>query len=169
MNTGFIKAIVVLPGTALAYVPALIVWLTRNTSYAASFPPQSGFVWLASLIFAVPGLVLMIWTMRLFAEKGGGGTPAPWEPIQNFVVEGPYQHMRNPMLTGVILFQIAQAILLQSTPLFGWAVIFFIINTFYFMFSEEPQLEKRFGDSYIDYKRNVPRWIPRRTPYAGVH
>ena len=132
MNTGFIKAIVILPGTALVYVPGLIVWLTSSTSYAASFPPKSVVVWVTGLIFLVAGLVLMLWTMRLFASKGGGGTPAPWEPIQNFVVEGPYQHVRNPMLTGVILFQIAEAILLWSIPLLIWAIFFFILNTFYF-------------------------------------
>ena len=167
MNIGFIKAIVILPGTALLYVPALIIWFTRNTSNAASFPPQSAAVWVAGILFALTGLVLMGWTMWLFAAKGGGGTPAPWEPIAKFVVEGPYQHVRNPMLTGVILFQIAEAALLQSIPLLIWAVFFFTLNTFYFVFSEEPQLESRFGDAYVEYKRRVSRWIPRITPYSG--
>jgi hypothetical protein len=26
---------------------------------------------------------------------------------------------------------------------------------------DEKDLEKRFGDDYLQYKRNVPRWIPR--------
>ncbi len=168
MNAGFIKAIVILPGTALVYVPALVIWLTRKSGLAASFPPQSAAIWVAGLAFALVGLALMLWTMRLFASKGGGGTPAPWDPIQNFVVDGPYRHMRNPMLTGVILFQIAQAILLQSIPLVVWALVFFVINTVYFVVLEEPQLEKRFGDSYSEYKRNVSRWVPRLTPYSGL-
>ena len=167
MNTGFIKAIIILPGTALAYVPALIIWFTRNTSYAASFPAQSAWVWLVGILFALVGLALMGWTMWLFASKGGGGTPAPWEPIAKFVVEGPYQHVRNPMLTGAILFQIAEAILLQSIPLMIWAIFFFVLNSFYFAFSEEPQLERRFGDAYREYKRYVSRWVPRATPYPG--
>jgi protein-S-isoprenylcysteine O-methyltransferase Ste14 len=105
--------------------------------------------------------------MRLFAVKGGGGTPAPWEPIKNFVVLGPYRYVRNPMLIGVNLLLIAEAILLQSIPIFLWMVAFVIINTIYFALSEEPQLEKRFGQAYANYKRNVPRWIPRPTPYRG--
>ncbi|MBT5920444.1 MAG: isoprenylcysteine carboxylmethyltransferase family protein, partial [Alphaproteobacteria bacterium] len=31
--------------------------------------------------------------------------------------------------------------------------------------SEEPGLEKRFGETYVRYKENVPRWIPRLTPW----
>jgi protein-S-isoprenylcysteine O-methyltransferase Ste14 len=161
-----IKAIVILPGTALVYVPLLVVWLTRGTAFAANFVPNSVVAWLAGLPFAAAGLVLMAWTVRLYAIQGGGGTPAPWQPIRNFIVLGPYRHVRNPMLIGVILFLIAEAVLLQSIPIFLWMVAFVIINNFYFAFFEEPQLEKRFGQAYLDYNRNVPRWIPRLSPYT---
>jgi protein-S-isoprenylcysteine O-methyltransferase Ste14 len=167
MNIPLIKAIVILPGTALVYVPSAIVWFTRDTAHAASLPGVSVLPWLAALPFAAVGCILMIWTMRLFTLKGGGGTPAPWQPISNFIVLGPYRHVRNPMLTGVILFLIAEAILFRSVPIFLWALFFFVLNTVYFALSEEPQLEKRFGRAYTEYKREVPRWIPRLTPYGG--
>ena len=167
MNIPLIKAILILPGTALLYVPALIVWLTSGTAWVAHFPPGSAINWLAGLLFAAAGLSLMVWTMRLFATKGGGGTPAPWEPIQNFIVTGPYLYVRNPMLIGVNLFLIAEALLLQSWPIFFWMVGFVAINTVYFVLSEEPQLQKRFGQTYADYKANVPRWLPRLTPWRG--
>ena len=165
MNSGMIKAIVILPGTALVYVPALIMWLTRNTLYAASFSPSSFSGWLAGISFAVVGLVLMLWTMRLFLTKGGGGTPAPWEPVKKLIIEGPYRYFRNPMLSGVIVFIIAEALIFQSMPVFLWAVFFVALNTVYFIYSEEPQLEKRYGKPYVEYKNNVSRWIPRRSPY----
>jgi protein-S-isoprenylcysteine O-methyltransferase Ste14 len=162
-----IKAIVILPGTALVYVPALIIWLTRNTSQAANFPPASAITWLAGVAFAVAGLWLMIWTIRLFVSKGGGGTPAPWRPIRNLIVVGPYRYVRNPMIVGVNLFMIAEAVLLHSFPILVWMIVFVAVNTIYFALSEEPQLQKRFDQSYTDYKRQVPRWIPRLTPYRG--
>ena len=64
MNTSFIKAILILPGTVLVYIPALLVWLTQETSFAASFPPGSAILWLAGLLFAAAGLTLMIWTIH---------------------------------------------------------------------------------------------------------
>ncbi|MGI9521440.1 MAG: methyltransferase family protein [Hyphomicrobiaceae bacterium] len=165
MSISLIKAILILPGTALVLIPALIVWLTQETSFAASFPPGSALLWLAGLLFAAAGLTLMIWTVRLFAIAGGGGTPAPWDPIKNFIVLGPYRYMRNPMLTGPSLILVAEALLMQSTPVLLWMIAFVVLNTIYFALWEEPQLEKRFGDAYRDYKRNVPRWIPRSSPY----
>ena len=167
MNSSLIKAIVILPGTALVYVPTLIIWFTRSTPYSASFPPNSAGVCVAGLLFAAVGYLLMYWTVKLFITKGGGGTPAPWDPIQNFIAEGPYRYVRNPMLLGVNLFLIAEALLLQSIPILVWMIAFVALNTIYFMLSEEPQLVKRFGTTYVKYKQNVPRWIPRLSPYRG--
>lgn len=167
MNSAMIKAVLILPGTALVYVPALVVWLTRNTTYAAQLMPKTITGWLGGFLFAGIGLVLMIWSMRLFVTRGGGGTPAPWAPINNLIILGPYRYVRNPMLSGVIFFLIAEAFIFQSLPIFAWAVFFFALNTVYFAKFEEPQLEKRFGAPYIEYKRNVPRWLPRTNAYSG--
>jgi protein-S-isoprenylcysteine O-methyltransferase Ste14 len=37
--------------------------------------------------------------------------------------------------------------------------------TIFVMAYEEPTLRRLFGDDYVDYCRNVPRWIPRLTPF----
>jgi hypothetical protein len=37
------------------------------------------------------------------------------------------------------------------------------------VFREEKGLEKRFGPEYIEYKKHVPRWFPRTTPWTGTH
>lgn len=167
MNAAFVKAILILPGTALVYVPALILWLTRDTGFAARFPPQSVLLWIAGLLPALAGLWLMVWTMRLFATRGGGGTLAPWDPVRNFIVLGPYRYVRNPMLAGVMLFLAAETILLRSIPLLLWLIAFFLVNTVYFARVEEPGLQRRFGAAYADYRRHVPRWLPRLRPYDG--
>ncbi|MDP6874151.1 MAG: isoprenylcysteine carboxylmethyltransferase family protein [Alphaproteobacteria bacterium] len=165
MNWSFAKAILILPGTALVYVPAAIIGFTQNTGYAAVFPPEGAASWIGAVFPGLAGLVLMGWTVRLFATQGGGGTPAPWEPISKFIITGPYRHTRNPMLTGVLFFQAAESIFLHSWPLAAWTLFFFVLNTIYFIFSEEPGLAKRYGAAYLAYKRQVPRWLPRMTPY----
>lgn len=165
MDLRLLKAILILPGTALVYIPILIIWLTRNTAYAASLPTRSLALLALGLLFAVAGFVLMYWTVMLFHTKGGGGTPAPWDPIKKLIIEGPYRYVRNPMLLGVNLFLVAEALMLQSMPILIWLIVFVVLNTVYFILSEEPKLEKRFGKPYVDYKNNVPRRIPRPTPY----
>jgi hypothetical protein len=42
-----------------------------------------------------------------------------------------------------------------------WALTFIALNHIHFLLVEEPGLERRFGDAYLEDKRAVPRWIPR--------
>jgi protein-S-isoprenylcysteine O-methyltransferase Ste14 len=85
-----------------------------------------------------------------------------------FVVRGPYQFVRNPMISGVILFLFGEALALRSPPHAIWAVCFVILNLIYIPLIEEPQLERRFGDSYREYRRHVRRFVPRLRPWRPV-
>jgi protein-S-isoprenylcysteine O-methyltransferase Ste14 len=107
----------------------------------------------------------LIYTITLFG-RFGNGTLAPWQPTQKLVVIGPYRYVRNPMISGVFFILIGESLILHSTSILEWAGLFFLINTTYFILSEEPSLEERFGQDYRQYKRHVGRWIPRLHPYT---
>ncbi|MDR0590375.1 MAG: hypothetical protein LBG09_00750, partial [Puniceicoccales bacterium] len=62
--------------------------------------------------------------------------------------------------------QNAECLLLNSLALFGLFILFLLGKLIYLPFFEEKDLEKRFGQSYLEYKRHVPRWIPRLTPWS---
>jgi protein-S-isoprenylcysteine O-methyltransferase Ste14 len=160
-----LRAIVLLPGMVTIVVPGLIVasagvevgWGLGGI--AAALPVALGVALIAA------GLAMWVWTVRLFARIGEG-TLAPWDATRRLVVEGPYRHVRNPMITAVVAVLLGEAALLGSPWILAWAAAFLAINSVYFPLVEEPGLERRFGDEYRTYKRNVPRWIPRRTPWA---
>jgi len=59
------------------------------------------------------GLLLFVASLRRFATDGKG-TLAPWDPPNKFVVRGPYQFVRNPMISGVILLLFGEALVLLS-------------------------------------------------------
>lgn len=116
----------------------------------------------AALIGA--GLILFGWTVALFADVGDG-TLAPWDETRRLVLRGVYRHVRNPMITGVLCVLLGEASLLGSLPLLGWFALFLVGNALYIPLAEERGLERRFGEEYSLYKRNVPRWIPRLRPW----
>ncbi len=145
----------VLPVTVLIIVPALI-----QPHWVAA----AGLQLVGGMLLLLLGLIVMAGTIASFARIGGG-TLAPWSPPRHLVVQGAYAHVRNPMIVGVILTLLGEALSFSSWPIFIWAVLAFLINTIYFILSEEPGLERRFGEAYCEYKRNVPRWLPRRTPW----
>jgi len=160
MTSKLVRAIIVLPGTVLVVVPWLLLRHAAGSSLAMSpAGPAQGSFWIG-LALAATGFLLAAWTTRLFVTEGRG-TPAPWAPPRKLVVRGPYRHVRNPMISGVLLLLGAGSLLLGSWPVAGWMLVFFLINLIYLRWVEEPQLERRFGEDYRRYRANVPRWIPR--------
>lgn len=125
---------------------------------------QNGIQLLLGIIVGVVGLAMMLICISAFIRIGKG-TLAPWAPPKKFIVTGLYRYVRNPMILGVLAVLLAEAVIFSSVPIFQWAGLFFVINTIYFIISEEPQLEERFGESYQIYKKHVNRWLPRFTPY----
>ena len=167
MKLELIKAVIVLPGTALVFVPGAILWLAVESGAApAPAGPLLARFWYA-VVPGTFGFALAFWKTRLFLTAGRG-TPAPWAPPERLVVRGPYRHVRNPMITGVLLMLGAESLFFGSWHLTGWTLVFFAGNALYFPLVEERALEKRFGDDYRLYKANVPRWIPRWRAWEGI-
>lgn len=109
----------------------------------------------------------MAWTIRLFVSQGRG-TLAPWDPTSRLVVAGPYRHVRNPMISGVLCVLLGEAALFGSAPLVLWFGIVLGVNAVYMPLVEEPGLVRRFGADYESYRAHVPRWLPRLTPWSGA-
>jgi len=160
VNRKLLQTIIILPGTALVFIPLTIVWLTAASRWAASWSGiGTASFWIGVLLLCA-GLTLAVWTVTLFMHFGQG-TPAPWDPPKKLVVRGPYRYVRNPMITSVMFMLLAEALLFRSWPLAGWLIIFFLANAIYFPLVEERGLKKRFGEDYLQYQANVPRWFPR--------
>jgi protein-S-isoprenylcysteine O-methyltransferase Ste14 len=151
-------AVLILPFTVVVLVP----WLLLQSG-----PPivdriaTNGIVWtvVGGAVFLV-GLSGFMWCVFLFGSVGHG-TLAPWDPTQDLVAQGPYRYTRNPMISSVAAMLAGEALLFRSSSLTVWLLVFIAVNHVYFVASEEPGLEKRFGEAYANYKIAVPRWIPR--------
>ena len=145
-----LAAIVLLPGMVTVVVPALLL------SDAELGP------WPLALLGAVlmaAGLGMIVWTVSLFVRVGRG-TLAPWDPTSKLVVRGPYRHVRNPMISGVLAVLVGEAGLFGSWAVLAWAAVVFAINAVYFVHVEEPGLRERFGAEYEAYAASTPRWLP---------
>jgi protein-S-isoprenylcysteine O-methyltransferase Ste14 len=152
-----VVSIIVLPTMVTGVVPYVL--LARGPSSPSAVSVVVG------AVVAACGLSLVVITIRQFATFGRG-TLAPWDPPRRLVVEGIYRYVRNPMITGVILILLGEAVGFRSRAVAHWVVLFAVINATYIPLLEEPMLEERFGEDYREYCRNVPRWIPRSSPWV---
>jgi len=146
----------ILPFTVLIIVPLII-----ENNFVIVLDAAT----IAGILFAAAGLAFLAATISMFIRLGRG-TLAPWSPTNKLVVSGLYSHVRNPMITGVLTILLGESLVFHSILIFSWLIVFFICNNIYFTLSEEPGLIKRFGEDYLEYKSNVPRWIPKMKPWG---
>jgi protein-S-isoprenylcysteine O-methyltransferase Ste14 len=155
-------SVLLFPVTVTVVVPALLVrwpgvWPSHLGSALAITLAITGV-----LLIAV-GVGLMIWTVTLFHRVGEGTLGlgnVMGEPV-HLVVSGPYRHVRNPMISGVLCILLGEAAVTASGSLLLWFAIFLTFQATAIWFWEEPHLIERYGSEYLTYRQNVPRWIPR--------
>jgi len=85
------------------------------------------------------------------------------------IVAGPFAYIRNPLYVGNMLTYVGIGII--SNALFPWlilvAALWFAFQYYQIVMREEEFLEKEFGDKYLEFKRNVPRFIPHLSAYVN--
>ncbi len=146
---------ILVPGSVLVLIPSWIL---------GGFPrPQnSSLTWLGLLLIVI-GAAIYFRCAWEFAVRGLG-TPAPFAPTKFLVTTALHRYVRNPMYIGVFGVLLGEAALFRAPILLGYAAFCFTAAYLFVMFYEEPTLRRQFGESYEQYRRTVPRWIPRLRP-----
>ena len=119
----------------------------------------------AGVLLVLAGLAPLLESFARFATVGLG-TPAPIAPTQHLVVTGFYRYVRNPMYLGVLMIILGNALILGNVAVVVYAGIVALGFALFVMGYEEPTLRRQFGVEYAEFCRNVPRWIPRLTPWT---
>jgi protein-S-isoprenylcysteine O-methyltransferase Ste14 len=140
------------PGTVAILIP---LWILGGFVWPASEPVT----WLGGIVFLV-GAAIYFRCAWEFAVSGLG-TPAPIAPTKFLVTTALHRYVRNPMYLGVALAIVGQAVVFHSLHLVEYAAVMLLIAHVFVVFYEEPTLQIQFSESYEQYRRNVPRWIPR--------
>jgi protein-S-isoprenylcysteine O-methyltransferase Ste14 len=148
-------ATIVVPGGAVVLVP----WLILRTAAAPS-PRNLGLLELVAIPLAALGAAMIVWVSAAFVRLGHG-TPVPIDPPTTFVAAGLFRYVRNPMYVGVLTVLLAETIFFRSLPILIYALAIGLALHVFLVAFEEPQLKRRFGDSYVRYLAATPRWIPR--------
>jgi protein-S-isoprenylcysteine O-methyltransferase Ste14 len=140
-----------------------VVVMAHKCPYPFSFLPElnisrlssliiSRSLFLLSAILGLPGIAGLasrrLGPLRLMTEK--------------FIKGGIRHHIRNPMSLGAYLFLIAYSIRFPSTYLLLATLIGLIpAHIFYLKIYEEKELELKFGEEYLKYKKETPFLLPR--------
>jgi protein-S-isoprenylcysteine O-methyltransferase Ste14 len=144
--------LIIAPGLVVGYIP--LVLLRRGASIETDI-----FAYLAIPLWLIGGTVLL-WCFWDFLVNGKG-TPAPTDPPKELVITGFYRYMRNPMYNGILIIIIGHFLWFKTIWMIVHAMVVFLAFYLFVLFYEEPTLKKKFGASYENYLKTVPRWIPK--------
>lgn len=114
------------------------------------------------LILLPIGFYWSLWS-NIALYKIGNGTPVPLKDTQTtkLVIIGPYKYSRNPMIFGYLLLWFGLGFIFNSIILlFGFTISITLGLILFVKLWEEKNLEKRFGNSYLNYKESVSFIIP---------
>ena len=148
---------IVVPGLGGVWVPW---WLVTRNGHSATVA-----AWAAVPVIAA-GAALYAWCVWNFAAVGDG-TPGLWDAPARVVATGPYRWVRNPIYLAALLVVLGEAWLFMSLAVLAYAGVMAVFFHLFVTGYEERTLARRFGRAYLEYRRAVPRWIPRRPAYPA--
>jgi protein-S-isoprenylcysteine O-methyltransferase Ste14 len=110
-----------------------------------------------ALLLLASGIALLLSAAGLFRKTGQD--PKPWLPSPEIISDGVYRYTRNPMYVSMGLLQAGLGVALAD----GWVVLL-VPATWTVIYRiavrhEEAYLQRKFGEAYLDYKRQVRRWL----------
>ena len=127
----------------------------------AAWPPWPRVEYaLAALPLVAFGVFFRVWARCYFTR----GSDTRRIQAHRLVIYGPYRRVRNPLYVGNVA--IAAGVALAFCDPWAGGALLLALLLFYsgVIASEEALLERTWGASYVEFKRRVPRWLPRIVP-----
>lgn len=111
---------------------------------------------ICGIMMVLSGIGLNIWAWLFFKRAG---TPEDYAEPTALVKDGPYRFSRNPMHVGGILLVLGVSLMTGNVVTLIAPVILYVIMRVVFVPFEERMMEDIFGNEFLDYKKDVRRWI----------
>jgi protein-S-isoprenylcysteine O-methyltransferase Ste14 len=143
------------PGFVVGWMP--LRWFERRAQWPAAWAWHH----FAGLALFAGGAAVYLHCTWLFATRGQG-TPAPFDPPRKLVWRGLYKWVRNPMYLGLFALVAGEMVFLRSSHILVYFICLLCAVQLFVLGYEEGALRSQFGAMYEDYKRAVPRWLPRK-------
>ncbi len=112
------------------------------------------------LLLIVSGLLFGFWS-NYVQFTVGKGTAVPLMATQKLIVQPPYTYCRNPMALGAIAMYLGVAVLFGSLGAGLLVLLGAGALLAYIKLVEEKEMELRFGQDYLEYKRHTAFIVPR--------
>ncbi|MGC8814822.1 MAG: methyltransferase family protein [bacterium] len=150
---------------ALFPIPLVIIFLILAKANTLSI--------IVGTIFIILGAILRVICLGYLGVKSRGEEPL----IANLITTGPYRYSRNPVYIANAAIAMGFAILATGEygTLFSFlsaifTILYYVLYYNYFVIpAEEEFLESKFKEKYIEYKKQVPKWLINFKPLENEY
>lgn len=149
----------------LAVVPSVFYLLGERVLHSVPIRYSIEFYWtgfrslLGAAVFTI-GLATYLYC-SIWLIFHGRGPHVEFDPPKVFVATGPYRWVRNPVVITLLVSFAGEVLYFGSFGLLLLLALGLGFAHYQVTRIEEPRLRERFGESYSDYCRRVPRWLPK--------
>jgi protein-S-isoprenylcysteine O-methyltransferase Ste14 len=154
--------VVTFTGLLLFVLPAIVI----EGSGSSWMNPGTRPLWQMSLLvqlLSVPALIGLT-AVQEFVTRGAG-TPVPFDAPRRLVTTGVYAYVGNPMQLSAVVFLVLLGLVVWNPWLAAAGVMAHLYSAGLAGWDEGEDLRRRFGDTWIGYRRGVRRWVPRLRPW----
>lgn len=143
-----------IPPLWLAIFIAMAWALDRLVPYLAT-----GWSWLAPLGYGLVTVGLGAMGLALIEFLRNNTTFIPRRVPTAFLQHGIYRISRNPIYLGDALVLAGLILVWDVLPALVLVLLFMVLITRRYIEGEEAGLEAKFGDRFLDWKKQVRRWL----------
>lgn len=114
-------------------------------------------VLVVGIILSILGISSAAWGRRIMLQAGTNVSPL--KPSTAIVTRGPFSFSRNPLYIGILSLFIGLSLIIDTW--WGFVLLVPVALTLHLgvILREERYLEQKFGDSYLNYKNSVRRYL----------
>ena len=111
----------------------------------------------SGLFFMFLSIIIISLAIKQFANIEED--PNPTTSSKSIIAIGIYNWTRNPMYLGLVFFHFGLGLALRAPPITSFSLLTLIIFNYFVIKREEEYLERKFGNTYLVYKKKVRRWL----------
>ena len=144
----------------ISYPPMIMLFsanLSVSLSYVLGYRIEALTSGAGGLFFMFLSNILISLAIKQFTNIEEDPNPAT--SSKSIIAVGIYNWTRNPMYLGLVIFQFGLGCVLLHAEITTFSLLTLIIFNYFVVKREEEYLERKFGDTYLVYKKKVRRWL----------
>ena len=146
-----------IPPVAQGVIALILIWLFDT--YMPIFHIDIAFQSTFSVVIICIGVLVGVLAIATFIQLRTTVDPRYPEKARKLVVVGIYRFSRNPMYLAIVLVLFGISAYLGALSSLLILFLFVIYINRFQIDLEEKMLERKFGEKYLKYAKEVRRWI----------